>query len=85
MARRWALTSVLLYSTIAILAIGALLVTSRADRVAVAATFERKDLLQERSPMRPYGSLSDTARSTPACTASQSCKDLTPDGAGSAR
>jgi hypothetical protein len=85
LARRWALTSGLLYSTIAILAIGALLVISKADRVAVAAKFEPQDLLRERSPMRPYGSLPDTAWSTAACNASQFCKGLTPDGAGSAK
>ena len=85
MARRWALTGASLYATIVTLIIGALLVTSKADKVSVTATFERKDVLQERSPVRPYGSLRDAARSIPACAASQSCTGLKPDGAGRAR
>jgi hypothetical protein len=83
LARRWALMSASLYSTILIFIVGALLATSRVDKVTVAATSLRKDLLQERSLMRPYGSLPDTARSIPACT--QSCTGLKPDGAERAK
>jgi hypothetical protein len=83
-ARRWALASAALYS-IAILAIGMLMMTSRAYKVAAAASSKGKGLPQERSTMRPYGSLPNAARSTSACTASQSCKGLTPGDDGSAR
>jgi hypothetical protein len=83
LARRWALTSASLYSTIVILIVGALLATSRVDKVTVAATSERKDLPQERSPMRMYGSSPDQARSIPACT--EFCRDPKSDGAGRAK
>lgn len=85
LARRWALTGASLYSIIVILIIGALLATSRADKVTVAATSERKDFPQDRATMRPYGSLPNTAQSIPACTTTQSCTALKADGARRAR
>jgi hypothetical protein len=85
LARRWVLASASFYSTIVILIIGALLLTSRADKVTVAATSERKDFPQDRSTMRPYGSLPNIAQSILACTTSQSCAALKADGAGRAR
>jgi len=85
LAQRWAIASTSLYWTIAIVTIVALLASSTADKVTVAAKSGRKDLLQDRSGMRPYGSLPNMVQSMPACTASQPCTGLKANGAGEAK
>ena len=83
LARRWALTSVTLYSTLII--VGMLLATSGAEKVTVTSTPEPTELLQERLPMRPYGSLPNAGRSVIACAAPQLCARLTPDNVAGAK
>ena len=85
LARRWAITSASLYSTIIIVIFAALLASSRADRVRVAAKSEQKDLLQDRSGTRPYGSLPNMVQSIPACTASQPCMGPQTNGVAGAK
>jgi len=73
LARRWAITSASIYWTIAIVIIAALVMSSKADRVTVAVNPERSALLQDRSSLRPYGSLPNMVPAIAACTASRPC------------
>ena len=72
-ARRWAITGASIYWTIAIVIITALVMSSKADKVAVPVSSERSDLSQNRSGLRPYGSLPNMDHSIAACAASRTC------------
>jgi hypothetical protein len=72
-AQRWAIARTSLYWTIAIVIIVALLASSRTDKVTVAGQSGRKDLLQDRSGMRPNDWFLTMVQAMPACTASQPC------------
>jgi len=73
LARRWFITTAAIYWTIAIVIIAALVMSSKADKAAVPVSSQRSDLSQNRSGLRPYGSLPNMAESIAACRASRTC------------
>jgi hypothetical protein len=85
LARRWAITSASLWA-IVIAIIAAVLASSTADKAAIAAksgpTSEQRDLVQDRSGPRLYGSLPNMAPAIPNCAASQPCLSLKATGVG---
>jgi hypothetical protein len=74
LARRWVIGTASVYWTIAIVLFGAVLASSSAEKVTVAAKSERTVVQQDRLGVRPYGSLPNIAQAILVCTASQPCK-----------
>jgi hypothetical protein len=87
LARRWATAFGSFYSIILVALIAAVLASSTADKAAtdeafVVARSERKDLAQDRSVIRPYGSLPNMVQPISACAALQPCMAVKASGAG---
>jgi hypothetical protein len=83
-ARSWAGSTRSLLWTAGMLTVIAVLAGSGADKAAVVQP-DRVDLARDGAGLRPYGSLSNTVPSIPACPAAQACVALNADRDGGAQ